>query len=104
MLVVKTTSPATSPSPAKLHPSKRAPSSRTTLARLRLCFKLRPYPVVDQLSANYSTRYPARQPPPEIRRVRRPAHERLAAHRPLLREVHECEVGRAAGRDPTPHD
>src|SRR4028119_1753538 len=34
MLVVKTTSPATSPSPAKLHPLKTDPSSRTSVARL----------------------------------------------------------------------
>src|SRR5919107_1194678 len=101
MLVVKTTSPATSPSPAKLHPSKTAPSSSTTVARLRPCSKRHSRPVVDQLSANYSTHYPARQPTPEIRRVRRAAQERLTAHRPPLREVREGEVRGSPCRDPT---
>src|SRR5918994_3680889 len=99
MLVVKTTSPATSPSPAKLHPSKTAPSSRTTVARLRLYTKLRSKAIVDQLSSNYSTHYPARQPPPEVGGVRRSAHERLPAHRPLLREVNERQVRRTPNHD-----
>src|SRR5215212_2245664 len=100
MLVVKTTSPATSPSPAKLHPSKQAPSSRTTVARLRLYSKSRSRPVVNRLSANYSTHDPTRQPPPEVRGVRGPAQERLPAHRPALREVYERQVSRSSGRDP----
>src|SRR5215210_3733838 len=101
MLVVKTTSPATSPSPAKLHPSKTAPSSRTTVARLRLYSKLDSRPVVHQISTNYSTHDPTRQHSPQIRGVRRPAQERLPAHRPPLREVHEREVRGSSGRDPT---
>src|SRR5215212_4619973 len=101
MLVVKTTSPATSPSPAKLHPSKTEPSSSTTVARLRPCSKLHSRPVVDQLSANYSTHYPTRQLMPEIRRVRGPAQERLTANRPSLREVDEREVRGRPCRDPT---
>src|SRR5215210_162374 len=102
MLVVKTTSPATSPSPAKLHPSKTAPSSRTTVARLRLYSKLDSRPVVHQISTNYSTHDPTRQHSPQIRGVRRPAQERLPAHRPLLREVHERQVCRPADRDTAP--
>src|SRR5215208_2926273 len=101
MLVVKTTSPATSPSPAKLHPSKTAPSSRTTVARLRPYSKLRSRPVMYKLSTNYSTHRPTRQSPPEVRGVRRPAQERLPAHRPPLREVHKREVRWFSGRDPT---
>src|SRR5215218_1562821 len=101
MLVVKTTSPATSPSPAKLHPSKTVPSSRTTVARLRPCSKLHSYPVVEQLSANYSTHYPTRQPTPEIRRVRGSAQESVTAHRPPLPEIHEREVRGRPYRDPT---
>src|SRR5918997_275290 len=99
MLVVKTTSPATSPSPAKLHPSKTAPSSRTTVARLRAYTKLRSQAIVDQLSANYSTHYSARQPPPEVGGVRRSAHERPPAHRPLLREVDERQVRLTPNQD-----
>src|SRR5215207_6912659 len=101
MLVVKTTSPATSPSPAKLHPSKTAPSSRTTVARLRPYSKLRSRPVMYKLSTNYSTHRPTRQSPPEVRGVRRPAQERLPAHRPPLREVHQREVRWFSGRDST---
>src|SRR5215217_8684520 len=102
MLVVKTTSPATSPPPAKLHPSKTAPSSRTTVARLRPYSNLRSRPVVVyKLSTNYSTHHPTRQSPPVVRGVRRPAQERLPAHRPPLREVHKREVRPFSGRDPT---
>src|SRR5918997_6300988 len=105
MLVVKTTSPATSPPPAKLHPSKTAPSSSTTVARLLPCSKPRSYPVVHQLSANYSTHDPARQPPPEIGGVGRPAQQGLPLHHPLLREVHEREVSRGTDADaPAPAD
>src|ERR687897_1663436 len=101
MLVVKTTSPAISPLPAKLHPSKTVPSSRTTVARLRPYSKLRSRPVVYKVSTNYSTYYPTRQSPPEVRGVRRLAQERLPAHRPPLREIHKREVRRSSGRDPT---
>src|SRR5215217_4579064 len=101
MLVVKTTSPATSPLPAKLHPSKTVPSSRTTVARLRPYSKLRSRPVVYKVSTNYSTHYSTRQSPPEVRGVRRLAQERLPAHRPPLREIHKREVRRFSGRDPT---
>src|SRR3712207_6205579 len=102
MLVVKTTSPATSPPPAKLRPSKTAPSSRTTVALLP-CSKLRPDSVVDHLSANYSTHDPARQPPPEVGGVRGPAQQRTPVHPPLLGEVHEREVRWSTDADaPTP--
>src|SRR5215218_651968 len=101
MLVVKTTSPATSPLPAKLHPSKTVPSSRTTVARLRPYSKLRSRPVVYKVSTNYSTHYSTRQSPPEVRGVRRLAQERLTAHRPPLREIHKREVRPFSGRDPT---
>src|ERR687885_642708 len=96
MLVVKTTSPATSPSPAKLHPSKTAPSSRTTFARVLPCSKSRPDSVVDHLSANYSTSDPTRQPQPEVRGVQGSTRQALAIHNPLLREVHEHQVRRRA--------
>src|ERR687886_1986098 len=99
MLVVKTTSPATSPSPAKLHPSKTAPSSRTTFARVLPCSKSRPDSVVDHLSANYSTSDPTRQPQPEVRGVRGSTRQALAIHNPLLREVHEHQVCRRARGD-----
>src|ERR687894_1443455 len=105
MLVVKTTSPATSPPPAKLHPSKMAPSSRTTVARLRPCSKSRPCPFVHHLSANYSTHDPARQPPPEVGGIGRPAQQGVPLHRPLLREIHEREISRSTDADvPTPVD
>src|ERR671910_3146198 len=99
MLVVKTTSPATSPPPAKLHPSKSAPSSRTTVARLRTCSKSRPYRVVHHLSANYSTHDAARQPPPEKGGVGRSAQQRFAIHRPPLHKIHERKVGRSTDAD-----
>src|SRR4028119_977115 len=110
MLVVKTTSPATSPSPAKLHPLKTDPSSRTSVARLRpwfgpwlgpwagpplrACSKPCSRPVVYRLSANYSTHDPARQPAAQVRGVGRAADQGLPPHRPFLREVNEREVGR----------
>src|SRR5215203_3277856 len=114
MLVVKTTSPATSPSPAKLHPWKAAPSSRTTVALhrpwvcppLRMCAKLCSSSIVYRLSTNYSTHDPTLQRPSEIRRVGRAADECTAAHRPLLRKVDEREIRRradgqaASGTDP----
>src|SRR5215213_704291 len=100
MLVVKTTSPATSPPPAKLQPSKAAPSSRTSVARLRpslrMCSKLRSSPVVYCLSSNYSTHDPALQRPSEIGGVVRTAGERASSYRPLFREVDEREICRRA--------
>src|SRR5215212_8819238 len=117
MLVVKTTSPATSPSPAKLQPSKAAPSSRTSVARLRprfcprlrpplrMCAKPRSSPVVYGLSADYSTHDPTLQRPPEIGGVGRAAGELASPHGPLLREVDEREIGRRAdGQAPSTTD
>src|SRR3712207_2816996 len=112
MLVVKTTSPATSPSPAKLQPWKDAPSSRTSVAllrpwpALRTCAKLCSSHVVYRLSTNYSTHDPALHLPPEIRGVGRAADERSPPYRPLLCKVDEREIrqlpdGQAAsGTDP----
>src|SRR5215207_1936234 len=97
MLVVKTTSPATSPSPVKLCPSKTAPSSRTTFARgLTPYPKPRSYVIVHQRATNYSTRDPTRQAPPEIRRVGGPAQERASLDDPPLREVYQRQVRRGA--------
>src|SRR5215211_326083 len=98
MLVVKTTSPATSPSLAKLQPSKAAPSSRTNVARLRpslrTCSKIHSSPVVNGLSTNYSTHDPTIQRPPDIRGVGRAAGECASLYRPLFREVGEREICR----------
>src|SRR5918997_6481164 len=106
MLVVKTTSPATSPSPAKLQPRKAAPSSRTRVARLRpwfdsslgstlrACSKPRSRPVVYRLSTNYSTHDPARQPAAQVRGVGGTADQGPPLHHPLFGEVNEREVGR----------
>src|SRR5215210_1101625 len=112
MLVVKTTSPATSPSPAKVQPGKLAPSSRTTSARLRPplnpCSKPRSHSVVYQLAADHRSHDAALEAPPEVRAVARPAHEGVRPHRPLLGEVREREVrGRPGGDgagapDPSP--
>src|SRR5215211_1521248 len=109
MLVVKTTSPATSPPPAKLHPSKTIPSSRTSVALfLGPCSKSSPDPVVHHLSANYSTHDPPRQAPSEVRGVRGPAQEHISLDRPLLGEIDEREIRRgsypqaAATADPVP--
>src|SRR5215211_3131057 len=97
MLVVKTTSPATSPSPAKLRPSKRAPSSRTSVALLLgPCCKPCSDPAVHQLSANHSSCDPPRQRAPEVRGVGGPAQQGLPIHLPLFREIHEREVRRRA--------
>src|SRR5919109_286370 len=114
MLVVKTTSPAISPSPAKLHPWKAAPSSRTSVALhrpllcppLRTCTKLCSSPVVYRLSTNYSTHDPALQRPSEIGRVGGAAEKCTPPYRPLLRKIDECEIRRraycqaASGTDP----
>src|SRR3712207_6584857 len=106
MLVVKTTSPATSPSPAKLQPRKAAPSSSTRVARLRpwfvpspgstlrACSKSRSRPVVYRLSSNYSTHDPARQPAAQVGGVGGTADQGPLVHGPLLREVDEREVSR----------
>src|SRR5215210_2420975 len=105
MLVVKTTSPATSPSPAKLQPWKTAPSSRTSVALLRTYSKLRSSSIVYRLAANYSTHDPALQRPPEIGGVGRAADEGTPLHRPLLREIDEREVGlRPDGQAPPATD
>src|SRR5215207_7709282 len=97
MLVVKTTSPATSPSPVKLCPSKTAPSSRTTFARgLTPYPKPRSYVIVHQRTTNYSTRDPTRQAPPKVRGVGGPAQARASIHIPLFREVYQRQVRRRA--------
>src|SRR5215211_6662568 len=102
MLVVKTTSPAISPSPAKLHPWKAAPSSRTSVALhrpcppLRTCAKLCSSSVVYRLSTNYSTHDPALQRPSEIGGVGRAANECTTPYRPLLRKVDQREIRRRA--------
>src|SRR5215207_2553372 len=106
MLVVKTTSPATSPSPAKLHPSNAAPSSRTSVALLRPW--LRTYskfcsrPVVYRFAANYSANNPTRQGPSPIRRVGRAADHGAPIHRPLFRKVNERQVRRHTNPESTP--
>src|SRR5918993_5971230 len=96
MLVVKTTSPDTSPSPAKVQPEKEAPSSSTTNARLRpasprlrTCSKLRSHSIVYQLAADHRAHYAPPKPPPEVRAVRGAAHERIRQDHPLLAEVYE---------------
>src|ERR687898_2418222 len=104
MLVVKTTSPAISLSPAKLHPWKAAPSSRTSVALhrpwlclpLRTCTKLCSSSVVYRLSTNYSTHDPALQRPSEIGGVGRAADECTPPYSPLLRKVDEREIRRRA--------
>src|ERR671911_1099805 len=106
MLVVKTTSPATSPSPAKLQPWKAAPSSRTNVALLRpplrACTKLCSSSVVYLLSTNYSTHDPALQRPSEIGGVRRAADECTPPYSPLLRKVDEREIRRRADGQAAP--
>src|SRR5918994_3726048 len=104
MLVVKTTSPATSsPSPANVQPGKLAPSSRTTSARLRPplppCSKPCSHPVVYQLAADHRSRDAALEAPPEVRAVARPAHQGVRPHRPLLGEIHERKVRGRSNRD-----
>src|SRR5918998_3239020 len=96
MLVVNTTSPATSPSPAKLQPSNAAPSSRTSVACLRPWLdtypKLSSRLVVYRLAANYSIHDAARQGAAEIRRVGRTADHGVPSDGPLLGEIHEREI------------
>src|SRR5215210_2983297 len=98
MLVVKTTSPATSPSPAKVQPANAAPSSRTSVARirpwLRTCSKPRSHPVVYRFAANYSIHDAARQGAAEIRRVGRTADHGVPSDGPLRGEIHEREIRR----------
>src|SRR5215213_7690719 len=98
MLVVKTTSPATSPSPAKLQPSNAAPSSRTSFALLRPWLrtysKFCSHPVVYRFAANYSAHNPTLQGPSPIRRVGRTADHGAAIHHPLLRKVNYREIRR----------
>src|SRR5918993_3334281 len=107
MLVVKTTSPETSPSPAKVQPEKEAPSSSTTNARLRPaslrlrpCSKLRSYSIVYKLATDHRAHYTPPEPPPEVRAVRGTAHERVRPDCPLFGEVHERQVRGRARRDP----
>src|SRR5919202_2462663 len=107
MLVVKTTSPETSPWPAKVQPEKEAPSSSTTNARLRPaspslrpCTKLCSHPVVHQFATDHGTYDTPLDPPPEVRAVRRTAHEGFRPHRPLLGEVHERQGRPRSRRDP----
>src|SRR4028119_1010551 len=99
MLVVKTTSPETSPSPAKVQPENEAPSSSTTKARLRPasprlrpCSKLRSHSLVYQLAAYHRTHDAPPEPPPEIRAVRGAAHERARPDCPPFGGVHERRV------------
>src|ERR687898_247715 len=104
MLVVKTTSPATSPWPAKLHPWKAAPSSKTSVALhrswvrtpLRTSTKLRSRPFVYRLSTNYCTHRPALQRPSEIGGVGRAAEGCTTPYRPLLRKVDKRKICRRA--------
>src|SRR5918997_1113195 len=107
MLVVKTTSPETSPSPAKVQPENEAPSSSTTKARLRPasprlrpCSKLRSHSIVYQLAADHRTHDAPPEPPPEVRAVRGAAHERVRPDRPLFGEVYERQVRGRAHSDP----
>src|SRR5215207_5409353 len=99
MLVVKTTSPETSPSPVKVQPEKEAPSSSTTNTRLRpaspglrSCPKLDSHSVVYQFAADHGAHDTPLQPPPEIRAVGGTAHERVHPNRPLFGEVHERQI------------
>src|SRR4028118_209990 len=107
MLVVKTTSPETCPSPANVQPEKDTPSSSTTNARLRPasgptlrpCSKLCSQPIVHQLSTNYRAHDPRGQLPPEVGAVRGPTPECVLVHRPLIRQVNQREICRCSGRD-----
>src|SRR3569833_956951 len=104
MLVVKTTSPATSPSPAKVQPEKAVPSSKTTNARLRPCLrpcpKPRSYPVVHQFASGHRTHAAPFELTPEKQAVRRPTHEGVRPNRPPLGEIHERQVRRRTRKDP----
>src|ERR687894_1855043 len=107
MLVVKTTSPDTSPSPAKVQPEKEAPSSNTTSARLRPaspvlrpCSKLLSDLVVHQFAADHRTYDPPLEPPPEIWAIRGPANGRLCPHGPFLGEIHQRQIRRRPWGDP----
>src|SRR5215216_2168641 len=107
MLVVKTTSPATSPSPAKVQPEKEVPSSRTTNARLRSqtrpslrCFKPRSYRVVYQLAAHQRALDAPLELSPEVRAIRGPTHEGVCLYGPLLGQVHERQICGRSREDP----
>src|SRR5919202_2351786 len=112
MLVVKTTSPEISPSPAKVQPAYEVPSSRTTKALLRRpCLspysKLRSCSVVHQLTANHRAHDAPLEPPSEVRAVGGPADQGIRPNRPLFGEVHERQIPRRTRRDPirnTPTD
>src|SRR4051812_25376556 len=106
MLVVKTTSPETSPSPAKVQPENAVPSSSTTNAwlrcaspRLRPCSKLRSHRIVYQLATYHRAHDPPLEPPPQERGVRGSAGKRLHPDSPLLGEVHERQIRRRSWRD-----
>src|SRR5919199_5260692 len=104
MLVVKTTSPEISPSPAKVQPAYEVPSSRTTKALLRrLCLslysKLCSCPVVHQLTAYDRAHDAPLEPPPEVRAVGGPADQSIRLDRPLFGEVHERQIPRCTRRD-----
>src|ERR687885_286783 len=104
MLVVKTTSPEISPSPAKVQPTYEVPSSSTTKALLRrLCLssysKLCSYPIVHQLTADHRTHDAPLEPPPEVRAVGGPADQSIRLDRPLFGEVHERQIPRCTRRD-----
>src|ERR687897_442908 len=102
MLVVKTTSPATSPPPAKLQPSKAAPSSRTSVALLRTYSKSRSSPVVYRLAADHGVHDSTRQGSSPIRRVGRAADQGVPVCRPLLGEVDERKVRRLPDTETPP--
>src|SRR5215207_2004486 len=96
MLVVKTTSPATSPSPANVQPEKDVPSSSATSARFCLCpsfcFKPCSCSIVNKLAADHRTLHAPLELPPEVWAVGRPTDHRIRPNRPLLGEVHERQI------------
>src|SRR5215204_5640857 len=104
MLVVKTTSPATSPSPANVQPEKDVPSSRTTSARfclcLSFCFKPCSCSIVNKLAADHRTHHAPLELPPEVWAVGRPTDHRTRPNRPLLGEVHERQIRRSPRKHP----
>src|SRR5215217_331896 len=105
MLVVKTTSPLTSPSPAKARPEKEVPSSNTTNARFRPRLSPDSKPcsrsVVHRIATDYRGHDASLEPPSEVRAVRGPTAQGVLPDRPLFREVHEHEVRGRTRKDPT---
>src|SRR5919199_15633 len=105
MLVVKTTSPEVSPSPAKVQPAYEVSSSRTTKALLRRpCLspysKLCSCSVVHQLTADHRAHDASLEPPPEVRAVGGPADQGIGPNRPLFGEIHERHIPQRTRRDP----